>query len=423
MFALRCPVRDYSWGSSTLLADLEGRTPTGRPEAEVWMGAHPGAPSLAVLPDDGTQVPLDALLAQDPAGLLGSAERFGRLPFLVKLLAAGQPLSIQAHPTLEQARAGYAAEEQAGVPADAPHRNYKDDNHKPEMVVALTPFSALCGFRDTEASARSFERLAQVLTEYGDGATSPEAASAAHLSLKLYGGRLQEVFSALLDPSGGWAGGDWVEAAVGALNHAPDVLEDDLNLATAVGIAEHFPGDPGVMVSLLLHRVDLAPGQAIFLPAGNVHAYLHGLGVEVMAASDNVLRGGLTGKHVDVPELERVVVFEPMPVPYLNSSSGAEGHQRFAPPVEEFEVERLDLPAAEGRALTAHGPVIAVCVAGSVQVRSSGLDGQAAQTLTLAPGESVFLRADDAQTTVHAVAGGEHEGTATVFSVTVPALS
>lgn len=420
MFALRCSVRDYPWGSSTLLAELEGRTPTGRPEAEVWMGAHPGAPSWVVLPDDATQVPLDVHLAQDPAGRLGAAERFGRLPFLVKLLAAGEPLSIQAHPTLEQARAGFAAEEQAGVPVDAAERNYKDDNHKPEMIVALTPFAALCGFRDTEQSARSFERLASVLTEYGDGATSPEAASAAHLSLKLYGGQLQEVFSALLDPNGGWAGGDWVKTVVGALAHAPAMLEEDLNLATAVGIAEHFPGDPGVMVSLLLHRVDLAPGQAIFLPAGNVHAYLHGLGVEVMAASDNVLRGGLTSKHVDVPELERVVDFTPMPVPYLSASPESEGHQRFASPVEEFEVERLDLPAAAGRALTAHGPVIAVCVAGAVQVRSAGPDGQ---SQTLAPGESVYLDANDAEATVHAVAGTEHEATATVFSVTVPALS
>ncbi len=412
MFALRCAVRGYSWGSSTLLAELEGRTPTGRPEAEVWMGAHPGAPAQVVLPDDGTQVPLDAYLAQDPAARLGPAERFGRLPFLVKLLAAGEPLSIQAHPTLEQARAGFAAEEQAGIPVDAPHRNYRDDNHKPEMVVALTPFAALCGFRDTEASARSFERLAQVLTDHADGQTSPEAASAAHLSLMLYGGRLQEVFSALLDPRGGWAASGWVEAAVEALGHAPDILEDDLHLATAVGIAEHFPGDPGVMVSLLLHRVDLAPGQAVFLPAGNVHAYLHGLGVEVMAASDNVLRGGLTGKHVDVPELERVVDFTPLPVPYLNPAFDAEGHQLFTPPVEEFQMERLDLPAAEGRALAAHGPVIAVCVSGTVQVRSAGASGE---VLTLGPGESVFLGADDAAATVHA------EGTATVFSVTVPA--
>uniref|UniRef100_UPI0028BE40B7 mannose-6-phosphate isomerase, class I n=1 Tax=Citricoccus sp. TaxID=1978372 RepID=UPI0028BE40B7 len=392
MFLLRTSIRDYAWGSATLLAELQGRTPTGRPEAEMWMGAHPGAPAGAVPASDpdSAPVPLDELLAADPEVLLGEAARYGRLPFLVKLLAAGRPLSIQAHPTRDQARAGFAAEEATNVPASAPHRNYRDDNHKPEMLVALTPFSALCGFRSAQDAGTSFSRLAQVLAENmeehdggpdgpadaASGAPGTSGASVAqslagHADLLLHGGAgpdgqggpgsasldggggpaLERVFSDLLDPAGDWSSGTWVTAVVAALKNAPRALDEDLNLATAVGIAEHFPADPGVLVSILLNRVDLAPGQAVHLPAGNVHAYLHGLGVEVMAASDNVLRGGLTPKHVDVPELRRVVAFESVPVPYCAPLSEGDGHLVFRPPFEEFQVERLDLPAADGTTL------------------------------------------------------------------------
>lgn len=447
MFLLRTPIRDYAWGSATLLAELQGRTPTGRPEAEMWMGAHPAAPAAAVPASDpdSAPVPLDELLAADPEVLLGEAARFGRLPFLVKLLAAGRPLSIQAHPTREQARAGFAAEEATDVPASAPHRNYRDDNHKPEMLVALTPFAALCGFRSAQDAGTSFSRLAQVLAENldehdagpagpADAAPGVSGASASEVSaaqtvagyadLLLHGGEesagddvddggssaLERVFADLLDPAGDWSSGTWVTAVVDALTKAPRALDEDLNLATAVGIAEHYPADPGVLVSILLNRVDLAPGQAIHLPAGNVHAYLHGLGVEVMAASDNVLRGGLTPKHVDVPELRRIVAFESVPVPYCAPLSKGDGHLVFRPPFEEFQVERLDLPAADGTTLAARGPVLAVCTAGRVRVEAG------AEAAVLAPGESVFLTAADAAAIVHGD-GGEP---ATLFSVTLP---
>ena len=224
-----------------------------------------------------------------------------------------------------------------------------------------------------------------------------------------YAAAIESVFCDLLDPTGPWASGTWVEAVVGALAAAQDTLQEDLNLATAVGIAKHYPGDPGVLVSVLLQRVDLAPGQAVHLPAGNVHAYLYGLGVEVMAASDNVLRGGLTPKHVDIPELRTVVTFEATPVPYCEPASEAPGHQAFRPPFDEFQVERWDLPAAEGRTLTANGPVVAVCTAGTVRVSVGG------QTADLAPGQSVFLGADEAAATVHGAEGS------TLFSVTLPA--
>jgi mannose-6-phosphate isomerase len=420
MYLLRAALRDYAWGSATLLAELQGRTPTGRPEAELWMGAHPGAPAGAVPAADpqSAPVPLDELLDADPETLLGAAARFGRLPYLVKLLAAGTPLSIQAHPTLDQARAGYAAEEAAGVPVTAAHRNYKDDNHKPEMVIALTPFTALCGFRPPQESGTSFDRLARALAEHhDDGASGPAAAAARHAALLREGSGLETVFSELLDPAGDWAAGPWVAEAVAALRNSPRALAEDLNLSTAVGIAEHYPDDPGVLVSVLLHRVDLAPGQAIHLPAGNVHAYLHGLGVEVMAASDNVLRGGLTPKHVDVPELRRVVRFEALPVPYCTPTAEGDGHLVFRPPFEEFQVERLDLPAARGRALTARGPVLAVCTAGRVRIEAGP------ESAVLSPGESVFLTAADAAAVVgpaDPVPAGAASGAATLFAVTLP---
>ncbi|MEV4900758.1 mannose-6-phosphate isomerase, class I [Citricoccus sp. NPDC055426] len=450
MYLLRAPLRDYAWGSVTLLAELQDRVPTGRPEAELWMGAHPSAPAGAVPAGDPQDdpLPLNELLGADPDRLLGEASRFGRLPYLVKLLAAGRPLSIQAHPTLDQARAGFAAEEAAGVPVSAPHRNYKDDNHKPEMVVALTPFAALCGFRSAADTGTSFRRLADVLAEntglaenvglaedtgHDDGPAGPAdtpaeipagslAETVAGYADRLLGSgdgvdpaaesaAIESVFCDLLDPDGNWAAGTWVRAAVAALAKAPRVLDEDLNLATAVGIAEHYPQDPGVLVSVLLHRLDLAPGQAIHLPAGNVHAYLYGLGVEVMAASDNVLRGGLTPKHVDIPELRKVVAFESVPVPYSTPASDGPGHLVFRPPFEEFQVERLDLPAADGRALSARGPVLAVCTAGRVRV-SAGSD-----TAELAPGESVFLGADEPAATVH---GSEGADEGTLFAVTLP---
>jgi mannose-6-phosphate isomerase len=425
MFLLRNAVRDYAWGSATLLADLQGRTPSGRPEAELWMGAHPGAPSGAVPAADprARPVPLDELIARDPQALLGEAARFGRLPYLVKLLAAGRPLSIQAHPTLDQARAGFAAEQAAGVPVTAAHRNYRDDNHKPEMVIALTPFTALCGFRSPEDAAQSFDRLAGALAEHFEGVDAGPGSAAADLAATLHAGDLESAFATLLDPEGGWASPAWVEDVVATLKRAPRVLENDLNLATAVGISEYYPGDPGVLVSVLLNRVDLAPGQAIHLPAGNVHAYLHGLGVEVMAASDNVLRGGLTPKHVDVDELRRVVRFQALPVPYCAPQADGAGRLVFRPPFEEFQVERLDLPEAAGRTLTANGPVIAVCTAGTVRLASGG------QSAVLTPGESVFLGAAEAPAVVRpagpdAAQDGAGDGSAaapgTLFAVTLP---
>lgn len=413
MLRLHSPIRDYAWGSTTLLAALQGREPSGAPEAEMWLGAHPAAPS-EVEAGAGERVTLDRLIAQDPERHLGEAARFGRLPYLMKLLAAGRPLSIQAHPTLEQAREGFAAEEAAGLALDAPERNYKDDNHKPEMVVALTPFSALCGFRRPEESQLTFERIAQVMTEYADGNATEVALAARHLAVLLADGDVTGAFAEILDPESIWSRGGTAEL-VNALQGMQDLILHDDAIVTALEAAEHFPDDPGVLVTLLLNRVDLMPGQAVHLPAGNVHAYLHGLGVEIMAASDNVLRGGLTPKHVDVAELTRIVTFDPLPVPYTNPEPMGQGTVRYRPPFEEFALTQLTAEGADAPApAVLHGPAIAVGTKGTAEVCCGD------ERTTLAPGEAVFLSAEQTAAAPFEVRSGDGENT-TVYVASMPA--
>ncbi len=284
-------VRPYAWGSPTAIPHLLGVEPTGEPQAEMWMGAHPGAPSRTAR---GTLV---EVIEADPERELGAraVAKFGpRLPFLLKILAAGAPLSLQVHPNLAQAREGYADEERRGVPADAPHRNYKDANHKPELICALTEFDGLCGFRDPAQAADLLDGLGvDSLKPYVDLLHAhPEDAA------------LREVLTAVLsaDPEEMARTVAEATAACTRLGGA---------YAPYADIAHHYPGDPGVIAAMLLNHVRLQPGEALFLGAGIPHAYLNGLGVEIMANSDNVLRCGLTPKHVDVPELLRIVRFEP----------------------------------------------------------------------------------------------------------------
>ncbi|MFG3043123.1 mannose-6-phosphate isomerase, class I [Streptomyces sp. NPDC048330] len=376
-------VRPYAWGSTTAIPELLGHAPTGEPQAEMWMGAHPGAPSRT------ERGPLDELIAGDPVRELGerAVEKFGpRLPFLFKVLAAGAPLSLQVHPDLAQAQAGHAAEEAAGIPADAPHRTYRDANHKPEMICALTPFDGLCGFRDPVESADLIAALGvDSLKPYVDLLHAhPEEAA------------LREVLTALLTADPDEMAETVAEAAAAA---------DRLGGAHApyASLAHHFPGDPGVIAAMLLNRVVLQPGEALYLGAGVPHAYLDGLGVEIMANSDNVLRCGLTPKHVDVPELLRIVRFEPADPAVLRPEASPTGEEVYETPIDEFRLSRF--VRAEGAAptdLTAFTPQILLSVAGSPR----------AGELTLAPGESVFVPAGEPT---------QLSGAGTVFRATVVA--
>ncbi|WP_409236842.1 mannose-6-phosphate isomerase, class I [Streptomyces sp. PA5.6] len=376
-------IRPYAWGSTTAIAELVGAEPSGEPQAEMWMGAHPGAPSRT---ERGA---LNEVIDADPERELGApaAAKFGpRLPFLLKLLAAGAPLSLQVHPDLAQAKEGYADEENRGVPVDAPNRNYKDANHKPELICALTPFDGLCGFRPPAETADLLEALeVDSLKPYVDLLRAqPEEAA------------LREVLTAVLtaDPEEMAETVTEVTAAAQRLGGAYEPY---------AGIARHYPGDPGVIAAMLLNHVRLQPGEALFLGAGVPHAYLDGLGVEIMANSDNVLRCGLTPKHVDVPELLRIVRFEVTDPGVLRPEASPDGEEVYETPIDEFRLSRFVLP--EGTAphdLTAATPQILLCTAGTVR----------AGELALTPGQSAFVPAGEK---------AEVSGDGTVFRATVVA--
>lgn len=338
--------RDYAWGSQGEISGLLGFEASGAPEAELWLGAHAGSPSRVVGSDDTLLDIVD-----------------GRLPFLLKVLAAGSPLSLQAHPTMEQAAAGFARENTLGIPLDAANRNYKDAFHKPELIYALSDeFDALCGFR---SAAGTRELLADfpAARPLADRLTSDD--------------EIRPTFEWLISR------GEGVDALVAAIAQAAN--DSTPELSTAALLAHTYPGDPGIAISLMLNRVTLHPGEVLYLPAGNIHAYLSGLGIELMASSDNVLRGGLTPKHIDVPELLDVLDFRPIPVPYLTGESPSVGVQVFRPDVADFVLVRIE---DEGTyELT--GPAIALCVAGDIEVQGA----HGADNLSL--GDAFYITEDE----------------------------
>lgn len=411
MYEIDNVLRPYAWGSTTAIAGLLHRPESGGPEAELWIGAHPDSPSVATRPD-GTTVPLDALIAEDPGHFLGddSVAAFGpRLPFLTKVLAAAKPLSLQVHPSLEQARAGFARENGEGVPSDAPNRNYRDDNHKPEMIFALTPFDALCGFRDPAKSRDVFLHLAGCLELSGSGVPAVLTDVIDDLSQDDEGAALRSAFERLI--AGGDAVAEATKIVVEALASGAPMAPYQPELATVLSLNGEYPGDPGVLISLLLNRLSLEPGEAVYLPAGNVHAYLHGMGVEVMASSDNVLRGGLTPKFVDVPELLKTVVFASVGVPMLRAGVSELGQELYQPPFREFQLQRIELlPDGGPVPLAQSGAAVVIVTAGSVYLDSPKGD------LRLDRGGSAFLPAADAPVNVHPVSGSTD--TAVAFAVT-----
>ncbi|WP_382307415.1 mannose-6-phosphate isomerase, class I [Herbiconiux sp. UC225_62] len=394
--------RDYAWGSTTAIPELLGTPETDEPQAELWLGAHPGSPSRVVdTALTGGAPDLAAWIAADPARALGKGTS---LPYLLKILAAAHPLSLQAHPSREIAQEGFDRENAAGVPLDAPHRNYKDAHHKPEIIVALSPtFEALCGFRPLVEVREIVDLLVMI-----DGSqVAPR--------WELYGPMVHlledsvtehETDAEVLESVVAWVlgGGPEVEALVGhlvrttekALHPAHAHLTDPYtpSLETVVRLHEEYPGDPGIIISILLNRVTLTAGQALYLPAGNIHAYLRGLGVELMAASDNVLRGGLTPKHIDVPELLRVLDFDSIAVPYLEPTSPVPGLQLFQPAIDDFVLARIEV--GEDVASVAYPPrgaAIAICIEGSVTL--SGSTG----SITLERGDSVFITPQEGELT------------------------
>ncbi|WP_392398588.1 mannose-6-phosphate isomerase, class I [Corynebacterium lehmanniae] len=386
-------LRPYPWGSHTLIAQLRGEpSPSPQPQAELWFGAHPAAP--ATVNGQG----LDDAIAADPAAALGKRVQDAhgdQLPFLVKLLAAAAPLSIQAHPSLEQAKEGFARENAEGIELNSPNRNYKDPNHKPELIVALTEFRALAGFRPVPDTAAFFAEL-----------SSPELDRYATLLPTDGEGDLRALFTTLISlphqprveliESVKRAAAELVDK-----RNAPEWMVEAAEVYLELN--QTYPGDVGVLAALLLNVLTLAPGEAAFLRAGQLHAYLSGLGVEVMANSDNVLRGGLTTKHVDVPELVKVLDFSTLENPRAETAP-SHGGVEFQLPVDSFAVRMHALDDGDTLAVDEDGPAIVLCTAGEVR----GADG-----FVLTQGNGAWVPASEAATEITAA------GKSQVFVATV----
>jgi mannose-6-phosphate isomerase len=387
LFPLEGAIRDYSWGSRTAIPQLLGRPESGGPAAELWLGAHPADPS----PIQGARTDLAGAIAADPVTLLGAdvIARFGpQLPFLVKVIAPAKALSIQVHPNREQARAGFAAEDARGIRRDDPTRNYPDPNHKPEMLYALNPFEAFCGFRPVAGTLRLLEALA-----------APELAPFHAVLSERDGLRRTFTFLVGLDSSHRQA---VVAAVVAGCERVAGTDGEWTAAADAVlRIAQDFPTDIGLALVLLLNHIRLEPGDAIYLGAGNLHCYVRGLAVEVMANSDNVLRGGLTPKHIDVPELLAVTDFVPLPDPLIRPRV-VEEEAWFDVPVPDF---RLAVHEVAGLTrIPPTGPQILLCTRGEAYVTAGG------EHRSLPRGSAAFVAAGR---------GLQLSGRATVFRASV----
>ncbi len=385
MERLKCQIQPYAWGSHEAIAALRGDAPAEQPEAELWVGAHPLAPSRVLR--GGRWLGLDDVIQADPIAELGTAvtAEFGpRLPFLAKILAAHQPLSLQTHPDSTTARAGFERENGNGLPLGARNRTYKDASAKPEILVALSQFEGVCGFRPVQTTLAFLTELdVPLLSDALEGLRStPDALGLRAMVAGLLS--LRETARHALATQ--------ILAAVDDYHGA----QSDL-VAWLPRLHHLYPNDIGLAIVLLLNYVSLRPGEALFLKAGSLHAYLHGLGVEVMANSDNVLRAGFTQKYLDVPELLAITDFTPLPDPIFRPSSTATTPSAivrvFQPPVAEFAVTRIDLDGVYD--VHDAGPSVLLCTAGDVN--------------GLRPTDAAFMRPGH----------GHLEGRGTVWWVTV----
>ena len=376
---------NYAWGHPRYIPDFLGiPNSENRPFAELWMGTHPKAPSGIII-DNGDNPPsvesLADFVSSSPREVLGPKvyERFGGLPFLFKLLAAGNSLSIQAHPSKEMAEEGFRREDDAGIPRDAAERNYRDDNHKPEIIMAISTFSAMIGFREPELILKAFEPFLQIDSMkilLSDMKKQVERDSSAALRSFFEGLLLLDDISRKL-----------------VLETAETVAEennqnwDGLQRKWVKHLLSSFPGDSGALAPLFLHIVELQPGEALYQPPGALHAYLEGFGMELMANSDNVLRGGLTAKHIDIPELMKVLHFnasEPQVIkPGLPDSTGI---RNYLTPAEEFLLGVADLNQSREINLdSGNGPLIVMATGGEISM------GNGSDTLNLSRGRSAFI--------------------------------
>nr|EFO3283539.1 mannose-6-phosphate isomerase [Escherichia coli] len=371
-------VQNYAWGSKTALTELYGmENSSSQPMAELWMGAHPKS-SSRVQNAAGDIVSLRDVIESDKSTLLGEAvaKRFGELPFLFKVLCAAQPLSIQVHPNKHNSEIGFAKENAAGIPMDAAERNYKDPNHKPELVFALTPFLAMNAFREFSEIVSLLQPVAGAHPAIAHFLQQPDAE------------RLSDLFASLLNMQG-----EEKSRALAILKSALDSQQDE-PWQTIRLISEFYPEDSGLFSPLLLNVVKLNPGEAMFLFAETPHAYLQGVALEVMANSDNVLRAGLTPKYIDIPELVANVKFEAKPANQLLTQPVKQGAELDFPiPVDDFAFSLHDLSDKE-TTISQQSAAILFCVEGDATLCKGS------QQLQLKPGESAFIAANESPVTV-----------------------
>ena len=321
---LKNSIQEYAWGSHTAIPELLGNdSPANTPQAELWMGAHPKAPSQVKC--NGKWRSLLELIDKNSRDILGEkvAQKFkNRLPYLFKVLAAAKPLSIQAHPSLGQAGEGFGRENRLGIPLDAPNRNYKDDNHKPECICALTFFWALNGFRKIPDMISLMDKICPkgLTKDFDLFRQQPNSRG------------LKEFFKAMMVMDRKTQ----KQIIDDAVKNADQLKDKNNAYQWMIDLHEEYPSDIGVFSPIILNLICLEPGQAMFLPAGTLHAYLDGVGIELMANSDNVLRGGLTPKHVDVKELLNVLNFEERDINLLKMEKINPCEHRYESHAEEF---------------------------------------------------------------------------------------
>ncbi|MCW2254629.1 mannose-6-phosphate isomerase [Providencia alcalifaciens] len=365
-------IQNYDWGSKTALTQLYSiPNPHHLPMAELWMGAHPKASSHVVDPKTGHEIALIDFIASNPEKVLGKkiADTFSRLPFLFKVLCADKPLSVQVHPSKIYAEVGFAKENAAGIPIDSPIRNYKDDNHKPELIYALTPFKAMNAFRPLEEIGELLDFVSAAHPEIQFFVQSPSEE------------KLAKLFAQILNLSG-----EQKELALGVLKAALNSRQGE-PWNTIKQMVSLYPEDTGLFAPLLLNVIELQPGEAMFLYARTPHAYIEGVGLETMANSDNVLRAGLTNKHIDVPELIANVDFISKASKSLLSEPIKSGNVcKYHIPVEDFAFNIYSINNT-GTSITNETASILFCIEGELVLKSGD------EELKIGSGESIFLSA------------------------------
>jgi mannose-6-phosphate isomerase len=391
-------IQEYAWGSKTFIPELIGKSsPAGKPKAEMWMGSHPGAPSMVL--HDGNRMSLAEFIHTDPPGILGrgTAEKFhNELPFLFKVIAAARPLSIQAHPGKEQAKTGFLRENMRKIPLDAPERIYRDDHHKPELICALEPFWALKGFR-------KIEDILEMTANLG--------ISAKRFCIDILRSRpnergLKDFFMALMDME--------KDRKQYLLKEIAERIEGLSVISPAyewiLGLHREHPGDIGALSPLFLNIVHLQPGEAMHIPSRELHSYLEGSGLELMANSDNVIRSGLTNKHIDINELVNILDYRPHLPDILRPERGDSLESYFPATAEEFRLSVITLKDTDSsyKSSRSRSAEMLICTEGEALLTDMGKE----EVLELRRGISLFIPA--------AVERYLIRGKATIYKASVP---